>query len=66
MAHRSRRRGDGQLDDPTKPEMVEELTRMGCAVAAYTARQFGDAVPDVRRVLDLVETLESQMVGTTS
>ena len=61
--HTGTRRGDdGRADDPTTPELVKEFTRAGCAVAAYTARQFGDEVPDARRVLDLVETLENRLV----
>ena len=59
----TRRRGDEQLDDPATPELVEELTRAGCAVAAYTARQFSGEVPDARRVLDMVEALENRVAG---
>lgn len=52
---------DQRVDDPATPELVEELTRAGCAVASYTVRQFGDDAPDARRVLDLVETLENRL-----
>lgn len=59
----TRRRDDGRADDPAAPEMVAEFTRVGCAVAAYTARQFGEDVPDARRILDLVKALENQAAG---
>ena len=54
---------DEWVDDPVTPEMVAKLTVVGCAVAAYTARQFGDEVPDARRILDLVKTLENRAAG---
>ena len=57
----TRRGDDGRTGDAATPELVEEFTRAGCAVAAYTARQFGDEAPDERRVLDLVETLENRL-----
>ena len=59
----SRYWNEGWVDDAATPEMVEELTRAGCAVAAYTARQFSGEVPDARRVLDMVEALENRVAG---
>lgn len=60
--HTGTRRGDdGRAGDPAPPELVEEFTRAGCAVAAYTARQFGNESPDARRVLYLVKTLENRL-----
>lgn len=59
----TRRRDDGRADDPAAPEMVAELTKVGCAVAAYTARQFGDEAPDAHGILDLVKTLENRAAG---
>lgn len=65
--HTGTRRGnDGRADDPAPPELVDEYTRAGCSVAAYTARQFGDELPDARMVLYLVETLENRLACMTS
>ena len=59
----TRRRDDGRADDPAAPEMVAELAKAGCAVAAYTACQFGNEVPDARRILNLVKALENRVAG---
>ena len=60
---RSRYWDEERVDDPASPEMIKELTTVGCAVAVYTARQFGDKVSDVRKILDMVEIIKSQVAG---
>lgn len=60
---RSRCWDEKWVDDPAGPELIEEMTRVGCAVAVYTARQFDDEEPDVCRILDMAEIIENRAAG---
>lgn len=57
---RSRYWDEKWVDDPASPELIKELTMVGCAVAIYTAHQFDDEEPDVHRILDMAAIIENQ------
>ena len=60
---RSRYWDEKWVDDPASLELIRDLTMAGCAVAVYTARQFDDQEPDVRRILNMAAVIEKQAAG---